>query len=381
MDWLEEKWETLKQNMKNKGLLRGMCYYLLLGIFSAAVLAYLTRNICLTWEEVLLVRDSNRNYDIDAEMALAQFLHYYGLYLYICIASFLSLRLFYAQRLRPAVSELKNMLGSLSLGDYGHSIAYRSEDEMGELCKEAEYLRTVLEGEKKRQWESEEEQRRVNAAFAHDLRTPLTVMEGYTEYLLKYIPQGKISQEVLLEKLETLRMQQERLLAFSKTMTEIRRIGERTVNGSWEGRGDFCDRLRKMTETLAGTMPDLNWDFETENMKSGEIFADWEMILEVFENLLHNAFRYAEHTIKVHVRMKGRRLTVSVIDDGPGFSPKALRSGKDVYFSETKEGGDHFGIGLYISKTLCEKHGGNLTLVNSVELGAIAMAEFLCRCR
>ena len=51
-------------------------------------------------------------------------------------------------------------------------------------------MRLSLEENNKAMWNAMEERRRLNAAFAHDLRTPLTVLQGYSDYLLDGLPSG-----------------------------------------------------------------------------------------------------------------------------------------------------------------------------------------------
>ncbi len=71
------------------------------------------------------------------------------------------------------------------------SCIYRSEDEMGELCDTFEQMRHQLAENQEKIEDLMEGQRRLNAAFAHDLRTPLTVLRGYTDFLSRYCPEGK----------------------------------------------------------------------------------------------------------------------------------------------------------------------------------------------
>ena len=67
---------------------------------------------------------------------------------------------------------------------------------------------------------------------------------------------------------------------------------------------------------------------------------------------------------------------MSVYDDGFGFSPKILEKGATPFLRDDSiEQGQNFGIGLYICRLLCEKHGGSLTLENS-ENGAKVTATF-----
>lgn len=110
------------------------------------------------------------------------------------------------------------------------------------------------------------------------------------------------------------------------------------------------------------------------------MLADPELILEAVGNVFQNACRYARKEIAVTVQYRKNRLTVYVRDDGDGFSERALREAAAVYFREGKEGeaqDGHFGIGLSITKMLCEKHGGELELFNSVEGGGVAAVSFL----
>ena len=48
------------------------------------------------------------------------------------------------------------------------------------------------------------EQRRLNAAFSHDLRTPLTLLKGHASTLLSFIPKGLVTQEEILEELSVI---------------------------------------------------------------------------------------------------------------------------------------------------------------------------------
>lgn len=73
--------------------------------------------------------------------------------------------------------------------------------------------------------------------------------------------------------------------------------------------------------------------------------------------------------------MREGELVLRVSDDGPGFTPEALRRGCDPFFSENKSA-VHFGLGLNVSSILCGLHGGALDLANGEMGGACASATF-----
>ena len=71
-----------------------------------------------------------------------------------------------------------------------------------------------------------EERKRLNAAFAHDLRTPLTVLRGYVDFLAAYVPQGKVREEKLLSTLATMSSHINRLEHYVDTMNEAQRLDD-----------------------------------------------------------------------------------------------------------------------------------------------------------
>ena len=69
--------------------------------------------------------------------------------------------------------------------DLDFSIVYDRNDEMGLLCKAFEKMRSALESNNREMWRQMNERQKLNAAFSHDLRTPLSVLKGYVEYLIR----------------------------------------------------------------------------------------------------------------------------------------------------------------------------------------------------
>ena len=101
------------------------------------------------------------------------------------------------------------------------------------------------------------------------------------------------------------------------------------------------------------------------------VSVDLEIVLQVFENLLSNAMRYADTAVSVACRTKGKKLLITVADDGKGFNSNALKIATDPFYTtEKKSEGEHFGLGLNISKVLCQRHGGGITLKNQKNGGA-----------
>lgn len=389
MDWLEEKTEQLRRFLQEKSLVRALIWYLCICTVGVIAAYWITRNLCLVWIEVLEKRQAQpeayyRDPRLQAALAekgnwenfcLLALKGFYSacLYLYILIGFAAVGKIFLETRIKPPIAAITQGLNYINMGDYSHEIVWRGKDEMGLLCREMEHMRGEMLKSKKNQWRQQQEQRKINAAFAHDIRTPLTVIRGYTEFLQRYVPGGGVTEAMLMEKLNAMHEQEERLLRFSDTMTTIQNMEKREPSGGWHSSGQVVKQLEAVICGI-GQNTELELALEAD-LPEKELFLDLNLLIEVFENLLSNAMRYAVHAIQAKAVLKGRELILFVRDDGPGFSEKALRMGMEAYFSEEENSREHFGIGLSICRMLCESHGGSLSLQNSVEQGAIAAAS------
>lgn len=389
MDWIEEKIEQMQVSLQEKSLVKSLICYFCIGMTGVGTLYWITRNVCLAWVEVIARRYQQsivfhttgfvefqgiRNKE-KFLLTLVNLLNQYGLYIYTVLCICVVGKIFLERKIKPAVKAMTQELKYINLGDYGHEIAWHSRDEMGEICAELEQMRKNLLKSKREQWKLQEEQRKINAAFAHDIRTPLTVIKGYTEFLQKYVPKGRVSEELLLQKLAAMQEQEERLLHFSTTMTTIQNIEKWEISGNWYKISDIMGLLDAVVQGIR-----QNTDKEIcvhTQITEQKLLLDKNLLLEVFENLLGNAVRFAKAQIWVEAALHNNEFTLFVRDDGPGFSDRALRRAMEAYYSEEENSKEHFGIGLSICRMLCENHGGRLTLLNSVEQGAVSAASII----
>lgn len=373
MDWLEECGEKVRGYIRNTTMVRAAAAYFFVAMLGSLAFTALTVNILSMWITVISERIPFPGERIWFLHNIQEWCPYFYMAIFVSVAG----RIYVESKVRAALSELKSALKHMAAGDLSYEIAWRSEDELGMLVRDVENLRESLKRDKLNQWKMSEEQRKINAAFAHDIRTPLTVMKGYTEFLRKYVPQGKVTEQMLLEKLERISAQGDRLLSFSRTMTTLQRMENRQVHCGSRETAEICDRVREAAEGMKRDgVQVLFWDY---GKGRASVLVDLDLIMEAVENVLQNAFRYARERVEITAQYRQNQLILYVKDDGEGFSEKALREGDRAYFREGREGEEeagHFGIGLSITKLLCEKHGGELKLFNSVEGGAVTAVSF-----
>lgn len=278
---------------------------------------------------------------------------------------------YYKRKLEEPLKILKREMEFIGRDDLSFDCSYISNDEMGEVCNTLNRMRKQLVKNQENLWHLMEAQRNLNAAFAHDIRTPLTVMRGYTQMMLKFYPEGKISEEKMIETLQMLERQTGRIEQFSLTMKEIHNMEEWKVDRQPFSVKELVQQIR---ENLKG-MPlgEIQVEFSCE-IDEMQIICDKNLIQEVADNILTNALRYAREKIVISMAKEEEGLFIYVKDDGKGFSKEEIMKAARPYFSTAE---DHFGLGLTICQTLCKKHGGDLELMNSLEGGAIVSAYFM----
>lgn len=227
-----------------------------------------------------------------------------------------------------------------------------------------------------------EEQKKINAAFAHDLRTPLTVLKGYSDFLYRFIPEGKISEEKLIQTLKLMSEHIGRLERYSYTMKEIRNFDERKVEKEQKNLADIARKIKETADALnqiGDVQIHVSWEEAEE-----PLWIDEGMVLETVDNLLSNAIRYAKSKVEIIIEAEEteKMLRIYVKDDGAGFDKEKLEQAKAPYYYEgdaKEKDGEHFGIGLHIASVLCGKCGGTLELTNSIYGGAFASVSFFYR--
>lgn len=93
-------------------------------------------------------------------------------------------------------------------------------------------------------------------------------------------------------------------------------------------------------------------------------------IIHGLGNLFQNALQFAHAEVAVTTRWGDDNVSVSVVDDGPGFPQSVLQRIGEPYFSRRDEEGEHMGLGIFIAQTLLQRTGGTVAFRNRPEGGA-----------
>ena len=265
-------------------------------------------------------------------------------------------------KLREPIGILQDGITRIQNNDLDFSLPVSSSDEMGQLCAAFEGMRGELLKTNRLLWQQAEERKRLNAAFSHDLRNPITVLKG----TVKLLRQG-VQDEQAISRLEgyTLRIEQ-----YVEAMSSVQKLEQLSVHPKKIDLSVLQNELQETTRLLADTKK-----ISLTCPLVGQVLLDHGIFLTVAENLIGNATRYAKSELSIKVVFEKDHLFLKISDDGPGYPSSLIQNGPRP-FETASSNSAHFGMGLYSSRLLCEKHGGKLILENQSPAGATATAVF-----
>jgi signal transduction histidine kinase len=208
---------------------------------------------------------------------------------------------------------------------------------------------------------------------SHELRSPLTSVQGFAELLMiereKLTPKQADTVEIILDNTRhVVRLLNDLLdlarsdagrLTISPELTEVPTLVEEAVRTM---QGQTAAKRQTLSMEVDGGLPPVT--------------ADRDRIRQVLVNLLTNANEYCQEgaTIRVTATQRDGEVEIAVIDDGPGIPSDQLEhiferfTRGDAGLTQ-RVGGT--GLGLAISKSLVELHGGTISAESSVGVGSV----------
>lgn len=281
---------------------------------------------------------------------------------------------FYRDKIKEPLEILTEGSRKIQENRLDFPVHYRKKDEMGQLCREFDRMRSQLQENNKKLWNMVEQERTLKAVIAHDIRSPLAVLRGYQETLMEFLPGEQLSEQDTKEILQSGMQQIDRMNAFVEQMRRLSGIEDREIHYE---KIETAVLLRYMENTakVLADREDCRAVIKTEDIPES-FLGDYSVICEVFENLLGNAVRYARHMILISLEVSEGKLFICLGDDGVGFHGEEDEITKPFYHDNLADDLKHFGLGMYLSKLYCEKHGGKLLLGSADIGGAYVKAGF-----
>ncbi len=205
--------------------------------------------------------------------------------------------------------------------------------------------------------------------YAHELRTPITSINGFAEMLLN--DDGTLSREEKRSYLEIIASESRRLADLAGNSLLMSRLDTQKIIPDKKS-FSLDEQLRRCSILLSGQWTEKELDM-TMDLDEAVYVGDYDLMQHLWINLLTNAVKYTPKGGSITVTLKNEEkfIAVSVADTGKGIPPEDRERIFDKYYqtdkSHSKRG---LGLGLAICKRIVQLCNGSLTVESDVGVGS-----------
>ncbi|MDB1656971.1 sensor histidine kinase, partial [Enterococcus durans] len=267
------------------------------------------------------------------------------------------------------INRLRNATKEVTNGNFDVQLPVHDKDEFDELADDFNKMTNSLKESQAEIEEQENRRRQFMADASHEMRTPLTTINGLLEGLeYNAIPENQRDNAIKLMKNETerlIRLVNENL-DYEKIRTNQISMVIKKFNGT-ETLENIVAQLEAKAEA-AGDALVLNAEPDI------EIYADYDRFVQIMVNIIQNAIQFTENgTITISLEKGYLETIIKIQDTGIGMSEQQMKSIWDRYYKvdpsrkNTKYG--ESGLGLPIVQQLVRLHKGKLEVESELGKG------------
>lgn len=269
--------------------------------------------------------------------------------------------LFYRSIVKP-LQRITDGFANLSRGEFNYRIGkHARHDEFGKLYENFDRMASHLQSLIK-------SQNRLSADISHELKTPLSRLQMALA-LARSAPAEQL--ENYLDRAEG---EGEKLDDLIKQLLQLAEIKARPYNYSFE-RIHAEQLLAELADDAGFEADALNLSYTQRIDLQDPVFVNPRLLLMAIENLVRNAFKYAQSQVSLRVYANETTVVFEVCDDGPGVEEKDLLRLQQPFYRADKSrdrdtGG--VGLGLAIAGEAAAVHQGRLEILNRKARGLCA---------
>ena len=279
--------------------------------------------------------------------------------IFVCL--FLTTR--FAKKLRLQLVPLFEATSEVAKQNLDFEVGHSNIKEFEDVLISFSHMKESLKDSLEQQWKAEQMQKEQIAALAHDLKTPLTVIQGNADL----ISETELDEEQRLYA-EYISSSSEQMQLYIRTLIDI----SRAATGYQLHMEDidlpaYVEQLREQIDALCQTKK-IGLQVEIEHLPA-VLSVDKLLLERAIMNVVNNALDYSPQDSSISISMMGDNgsLKISVTDAGPGFSQEDLLHAEEQFYmaDRSRSSNLHFGMGLFITKSIVQQHDGQLILSNS----------------
>lgn len=268
------------------------------------------------------------------------------------------------------INRLRRLTYQVAKGNYDVRLRILGNDEIGDLARSFNQMTASLKSSQEEIHRQEERRRQFMANAAHEMRTPLTTING----ILEGLEYDVIPEEDKKHSIELMQNETKRLIRLVNDNLNYEKI--RTNQISMERKlfdaSAVLHNLQKQLDKKARSQGDK---LELQISNGLMVYADYDRFVQIMFNIIQNAIQFTEKGI---IQIRGKQLAngtqFEVADNGIGMTPDQLDNIWERYYKadrsrmNTKYG--ESGLGLAIVHQLVQLHGGKISVQSELGKGS-----------
>ena len=255
-----------------------------------------------------------------------------------------------SSRISKPIELMKNCANKLSKGDYNTHFESNSYNEINDLASTLNDATDKLSS-------IDELRRDLIANISHDIKTPLTMIKGYTEMVKDISWSNEVKREEHLNNILNEVNYLDNLVLDMQDLTKME-VGYVALN---RNNFDISNVIINLIKSFSVLLAQNNIELECNISENIICYGDELKLSRVIYNFISNAIKYSHEygTIVINLKCDERYITFEIIDNGIGISEENLPYIWERYFKIDKQFSRNInstGLGLAISKAILEAH-------------------------
>lgn len=293
-----------------------------------------------------------------------------------CILSSLVITLIWAKKLANQLSPMIKVSKQIANQDLDFEMVYSNIKEFNTVLRGLEDMKVALSESLKSGWIQEENRRNQICALTHDLKTPISIVQGNAQLLKEtnLSEKQKTYVKYILKNTNRISDYVHALIIMNKT-DNLNEVSLENINCR-----EVTDRIFELaTEVCLVNNLNLNSKIIVDNNLT--MLVDITLLERAIYNVLSNASEYApkNSTIDLQIESNLDNLIIRIMDQGLGFTQNDLLHGMEQFYrgDKSRHSSNNYGLGLYTTLQIMKLHSGELKLENKkYQDGAIVILKF-----
>ncbi|CAG1015855.1 two-component system, OmpR family, sensor kinase [Anaerolineales bacterium] len=271
------------------------------------------------------------------------------------------------RRFGSPMADFMSAVDAVAEGDLNVRVREHFPGDLGQLARRFNHMIAELE-------RADQQRRNLTADIAHELRTPLHIIQGNLEGIIDGVYEA--TPEHINNTLEETQLLA-RLVNDLQTLS-LAEAGQLPLHPT---RFLIADLMADLTSSFSSQAASLGVDLQTEvSIPSIELTADYDRLNQALSNLISNSLRHTSQGGRIFIRVSpitNNQLQITIQDTGSGIPPEDLPFVFDRFWRGDKSRSDrsHSGLGLAIAKQIVLAHGGTIDVESKVGEGTMFVIE------